>query len=204
LARVEAVRRTVRQARPDVIVCFQGGPFTAMRAYTLGMGIPLIAAERTSPTLYDHAGTSRHRLIEHQVFRTAARVTVPVARYRAPYPAYLRRSIAAIPSPVAPAEGLAAPAVPDANGRFRLLSVGRLAYQKNYQVLLAAFARVAPRFGQWDLDVVGDGEHRAELEAMLGAEPSLRGRVRLHGARKDVTAWYRTAHLFCLPARWED
>src|SRR5437773_1189095 len=101
--RAPIVRRLVRQLAPDAIVCFQGGPFMAMGLYTGGLGIPLVAAERTSPTLYEHANTARHRFVEHQAFRFAARITIQFERYRALYPAHLRARLVTIPNPVAPA-----------------------------------------------------------------------------------------------------
>jgi glycosyltransferase involved in cell wall biosynthesis len=65
-----------------------------------------------------------------------------------------------------------------------------------------AFAQVAARFPQWRLDIAGEGEHRAAVEAEI-AKLGLNERVRLLGAVKDVSALYRASHLFCLASRWE-
>lgn len=200
--RLPKVRRMVREFGPEVIVCFQGGPFMAMRVFTLGMGIPIIAAERTSPTIYEHANSSRQQFIERQAFRTARLITVQFERYRSLYPAYLRDKIVTIPNPVQPARRTASPGTPGPDGRFRLLSVGRLGYQKNLGVLVDAFAQLAPRFPQWDLRIVGEGEGRKALEAQV-ARLGLGGRIALPGATTDVDSEYVAAHLFCLPARWE-
>ena len=202
-ARAARVRRLLKARQPEVIVCFQGGPFRAMLLYTLGLGIPLVAAERTAPTLYEHAGSARARFIEHQAFRFATRITIQFERYRTLYPQHLRERMVTISNPVAPAATQARPGEPGPDRRFRLLSVGRLSYQKNYGVLLAAFAELAPRFPQWDLRIVGEGEDRAALEAQLAGLPQLSGRVALPGATADIGAEYAAAQLFCLPARWE-
>jgi glycosyltransferase involved in cell wall biosynthesis len=202
LKRLPKVRRMVREFNPEVIVCFQGGPFMAMRVFTLGMGIPLIAAERTSPLIYEHANSSRQRFIERQAFRTAKLITVQVERYRTFYPEYLRHKIVTIPNPVAPARRLAMAATPGPYGRYRLLSVGRLGYQKNIGVLIDAFAELAPGFPDWDLRIVGEGEGRKDLEAQI-IRLTLSGRVALPGATTDVESEYVAAQLFCLPARWE-
>lgn len=203
MQRLPVIRRIVRTFAPDVIVCFQGGPFMAMRAFTAGMGIPVIAAERTSPTLYEHAGTRRWQFLERQAFRTARLITVQVERYRSLYPDYLRTKIVTVPNPVSPARILASPAGEGENGRLRLLSVGRLSYQKNYGVLIDAFAALAPQFPDWDLRIVGEGANRTSLETQIGSEPALMQRVSLPGARSDIESEYAAAHLFCLPARWE-
>jgi glycosyltransferase involved in cell wall biosynthesis len=203
LARLSIVRRMVKEFKPDVIVCFQGGSFLAMQLYTAGLKIPLIAAERTAPTLYDHAGTPRQRFIEHQMFRFATRIAVQFERYFDYYPSYLRSLLVTIPNPVAEADVKAQPAVPNENGRWLLLSVGRLGYQKNYSVLIEAFASIATRFRDWDLRIVGSGEERPALEALIAARSDIANRVSLPGVTTDIHKEYVAAHLFCLPSRWE-
>ncbi len=203
LQRAPKVRRIIKAFAPDVIVGFQGGAFRPMAFYTLGYGIPVVAAERTAPSLYEYAGTERKRQIELFSFRFAKTITVQFDRYRAGYPAYLQHKIVETPNPVTVARRHAEPDAPGANGRYTLLSVGRLSYQKNYDVLINAFVEVAERFPLWDLRIVGEGEDRAKLEAMITATPALQGRVSLPGATQDVATQYTTAQLFCLPSRWE-
>jgi glycosyltransferase involved in cell wall biosynthesis len=203
LARLRKVRRLVSHIAPDVIVCFQGGSFRSIQLYTMGLGIPLIAAERTSPSLYDHANSWRMRFIEHQSFRFARRITIQFERYRNLYPTYLRSHMVTIPNPVPRAARLAHPDAAGGEGRWRLLSVGRLGYQKNFSVLIDAFARLAEAFPDWDLRIVGEGEDRVALETQVARLPRLRGRITLPGAISEVEQEYASAHLFCLPSRWE-
>jgi glycosyltransferase involved in cell wall biosynthesis len=203
LARSRKVRRLVNDITPDVIVCFQGGSFRSMQLYTAGLGIPLIAAERTSPTLYDHANSKRLRFIEHQSFRFARRITIQFERYRDLYPAYLRSRMVTIPNFVPQATRLARPDAAGPGGRWRLLSVGRLGYQKNFSLLIDAFAELAEDFPDWDLRIVGEGEDRRALEAQVARLPGLKSRVSLPGAIREVEQEYAAAHLFCLPSRWE-
>lgn len=203
LARTAKVRRLVKDIAPDVIICFQGGSFRSMQLYTAGLGIPLVAAERTSPSLYDHANSRRLRFIEHQSFRFARRITIQFERYRDLYPAYLRARMETIPNSVLQAAHLARPDAAGAEGRWCLLSVGRLGYQKNFSVLIDAFAGLAERFPDWDLRIVGEGEDRGALEAQLARLPELKGRVSLPGAISEVEQEYAAAHLFCLSSRWE-
>jgi glycosyltransferase involved in cell wall biosynthesis len=203
LARLPIIRRMVKEFKPDVIVCFQGGSFLAMQLYTAGLNVPLIAAERTAPTLYDYAGTPRQRFIEHQMFRFATRIAVQFERYVDYYPNYLRSLLVTIPNPVPEAAVKAQPAIPSENGRWLLLSVGRLGYQKNYSVLVEAFASIATRFPDWDLRIVGSGEDRPALEALIAQRPDIASRVTLPGVATDIYREYAAAHLFCLPSRWE-
>lgn len=201
LARAQRVRAVVKASGAAVVLAFQQGTFLSMRLYTLGLGVPVIAAERESPYRYDFIREGRHRDFIFQGFRLAVRVTIQCESYRESYPAYLRDKIVTIPNPVFPAEKFAAPAGTE-SGRKTLLCVGRLSFAKNQSVLLRAFAQIAAVCPDWDVVLAGEGEDREKLEdesRRLG----LAGRVSFLGAVKDVTVLYETAHLFCLPSRWE-
>ena len=200
LRRALAVRRAVGQFRPDVIVGFQDGMFMAMRLYTLGLGIPVIAAERNAPARFDHIQRGRYRDFVYFTMRFARAITVQCESYRAEYPAFLRDRIKVIPNPVEPAS---LQATPDRTAApLTLLSVGRLGYQKNMQALVAAFAVLAPSRPDWRLVIIGEGEDRAGLTAQI-AGYNLQDRILLLGAMQDLAPWYAQSQLFCLPSRWE-
>ncbi|TVR84879.1 MAG: glycosyltransferase family 4 protein [Rhodospirillales bacterium] len=203
LRRATRVRDLVRRRRPDVIVCFQGGQFMAVRSYIFGLGIPVIAAERNAPTLFDHTQAgARGRTIMFNAFRLARFVTVQCESYRTLYPNFLHDRIITIPNPVFPAHRTAVPDRSADNGRFQLLSIGRLGYQKNYDCLISAFARIAERCPEWNVVIIGEGEDRPKLEDMVRAA-GLEGRIVLPGTVTDPEDVYAAAHLFCLSSRWE-
>ncbi len=203
LRRTRRIRAIVNQVRPQVIICFQEGPYLALRAYTLGLGIPLIAAERNAPTQFDHINAGRlRRLIAFNAFRLSRSVVIQSEGTRKFYPSFLQDRIVTIPNPVFPAPLTARPEHPDNRGRFRVLSVGRLSYQKNYESLITAFAQIAALFPEWDLMIVGEGEERRNLETLI-CETGLADRIRLPGTVTNTSDCYANAHLFCLPSRWE-
>lgn len=83
-----------------------------------------------------------------------------------------------------------------------VLAVGRLTHQKAFDVLLKAWAEVSKYAPDWKLLIAGEGEDRADLEALrqqLGLESS----VTLPGTYADVTTVYRQASIFCLSSRYE-
>lgn len=202
IRRGHAVRAIVKHRKPNAIVCFQDGPFIAIRAYTWGLGVPVIASERNAPHRFEHTSAARYQRVILQCFRLAARVTIQWESYRPSYPGFLQDRIVCIPNPVPSAHRQAKPDVPGTGGRYRLLSVGRLSFQKNYGVLIQAFARLASRYPEWDLVIIGDGEQRATLEALI-TSLSLGERVTLPGTTDSIEAWYASSHLFCLSSRWE-
>ena len=201
LARLVAMRRVIRRFRPDVAIGFQQGAFVTMAIAALGTRTPVIAAERNAPQRFEHLKDGHGRSFQFTSFRLAHFVTVQFESYREHYPAYVRRRIVSIPNPVPPAEGMSEPAG-ESTERKSLLCVARLSYQKNQELLISAFARIASRFPDWDLDLVGDGEDRERLEA-LATSVAPPGRIRFAGAQSDVNHYYRSAQLFCLTSRWE-
>ncbi len=81
----------------------------------------------------------------------------------------------------------------------RILSIGRLVPTKAPLATVDAFAKVAPRFPQARLDLVGAGPLRAEVEEAIRAR-GLEGRVTLHGAldHAGCAALMRRAAVFAL------
>lgn len=80
---------------------------------------------------------------------------------------------------------------------FRAVHVARLNHVKDQGTLLRAARLVADRHPQFVLDIVGDGEERARLEA-LADELRLGPQVRFHGLADDVRPYLAEADLFVL------
>ena len=78
-------------------------------------------------------------------------------------------------------------------------TVGRLDPVKDQARLLEAYARIPAEAGRHCLVLVGDGPCRSDLEARA-AQPDLRGRVHLLGARGDVPRLLAGFDLFALPS----
>ncbi len=99
---------------------------------------------------------------------------------------------------------LAAPKAPEIQwppAAVRLLSVARICKQKGLDRMARALASPELRALRWHWVIVGDGDERATLEALL-SELGLAERVTLAGARPahDVMP---TAELVLAPSRWE-
>ncbi len=82
----------------------------------------------------------------------------------------------------------------------RYLAMGRLAPQKNFALLIRAFAHIAGADDQ--LVIAGEGAERAQLEA-LAAELGVADRVSLPGHALDVAARLGSADVFVLSSRYE-
>ena len=93
------------------------------------------------------------------------------------------------------------PRAPAPGGPVRALCVASLQEYKGHRVLLEALAGAGRRLASLQLDLVGNGPLRAELEK-LARELGLQSRVCFHGslAESGVTDMLETADLFVLPS----
>ncbi len=201
LKRACIFRKIVKSVKPDVMIGFQDGAFLSTRIYTFGMGVPVIAAERNAPNRFDFLSAGKHKDKLFQMFRLASRITVQCESYPDQYPAYLRKKISVIPNPVQPVNSFTNPKGKDGEKKV-LLSVGRLAYQKNYKVLLEAFKILHPACPDWILQIVGNGDDKEKLEKYID-DNGLNECINLVPETRNVEEYYTSAHLFCLPSLWE-
>jgi glycosyltransferase involved in cell wall biosynthesis len=84
---------------------------------------------------------------------------------------------------------------------YRLVAVGRLAYEKGFDVLLQAMPAILERF-KATLEIHGEGTERARLQAQIAALGVDR-HVRLMGATLDPLAELVASDLFVFPSRHE-
>jgi glycosyltransferase involved in cell wall biosynthesis len=83
-----------------------------------------------------------------------------------------------------------------------LLAVGRLHADKGFDLLIQAFATLAPSHPDWDLVILGEGDERAALEAQVG-KAGLASRISMPGRAGNVGDWYDSADLYVLTSRFE-
>lgn len=183
------------------IICFHHGILVRFILANLLLGNPVICSERNSLSIYKYVNLPKHNLNYFMMFLVRA-ITVQFPAYVKNYHPLLQKRITPIGNPVFPAEGCANVVAANDKGRFSLLTVTRLCGQKNLEELIKAFASIADQFSDWDLDIVGDGEWQERL-AKLIQSLDMSDRIFLRGKQKNVSDFYKSSHLFCLPSQWE-
>lgn len=197
LGHVKALRRLLRHRKVDVAVGFMHSSFVPLGLAAIGTGVPVIASEHTA---FDHY---RAFGVQGALVRATsplfAAFTATSDRIRRGFPSAIARRMTVIPNPV-----LFPRAVfrDFASSTKVLLCVGVLREEKGHRTLIAAFAKLAERFPDWTLRIVGDGPLRHELEQQV-REAGLAKRVTLTGALTDVSPEYAAAELFVVPSSYE-
>lgn len=193
--RVLALRRVLSASRPTVLCSFLTKNNLIAALATIGTGTRLICAERNNPERQDAHPLWNRAL--GLLYRRADAIVCQTDAVRRCFPAAVRRRLVTISNPVAAPD--VSPSFDDAR---RICAVGRLTHQKGFDVLLRAFALIAPRFPAWTLTIRGEGPDRAALEAAV-ADLSLQGRVRLPGLSSVPRGWVAECDLFVLSSRYE-
>jgi glycosyltransferase involved in cell wall biosynthesis len=205
LRTLRAVRRLLKQWQPQVTIALMTNANVYLALAGWGLPGQKIGSEQNHPPMrplgriWEMLRRLAYGRLDHLVALTA------------PSAAWLRnhtraRHVTVIGNPV-PWPLPVQPPVLDPNtllikGRQRLIAAGRLVEQKGFDLLIEAFARLAPDFQTWDLIIVGEGPLRGPLEAQL-ARLDLQGRVFLVGAVGNIGAWYMACDLYVMSSRFE-
>jgi glycosyltransferase involved in cell wall biosynthesis len=83
-----------------------------------------------------------------------------------------------------------------------IITVGRLAREKNYQALIEAFAHLAPQHPEWSVKIFGDGPMRDVLQQQID-DSGLADRVKLMGMTNDVESQLLDSSIFALSSESE-
>lgn len=194
LMKLFAIRRLIRETRPDVIVSFLTNVNVVVLLATRGMGVPIIVCERTNPAISTNVGKLLKRL-RALTYRWADIVclqsedTVPAFKKMVPG----LHEVAVIPNPLPPA--LLEPAADHDAGppsaRRTVMAMGRLVPIKGFESLIRAFAALSEDFPDWDLHIWGEGPLRPALTQQI-QEAGLQERVFLPGRTEHP--WRELAH----------
>ena len=207
IRRVLALRRVLRDRKPDIAISMMDKNNILMALASIGLNHSrFIGSEHTHPPQYPMAyywewlhrytysrldavvaltRDSAQWLQQHTLARN-----IPVIPNAVPYP--LPSLVPHVPTP-------AQKPIPVAR---RLLAVGRLVYEKGFDLLIAAFQTLAPYFPGWRLYIVGEGPLRGTLAQQI-EKAGLQGRVILVGKVGNVGDWYEAADLYVMSSRFE-
>jgi glycosyltransferase involved in cell wall biosynthesis len=191
------LRKAINKSRPDFVISFLVRTNIRTLLATIGTPFPVIISEQTDPIrgkpgriwlwlrrwvypLADHVIAHTQQAADFLRDSLHCKVTV----IPNPVPLTPPREVAFRPSPV------------------KVAAVGRLVFEKGFDLLLRAFAQVAQLYPNVTLNIFGEGNQRQKLET-LRSELGLNNRVFLPGQVKDVFGVLQEADLFVMPSRME-
>jgi GalNAc-alpha-(1->4)-GalNAc-alpha-(1->3)-diNAcBac-PP-undecaprenol alpha-1,4-N-acetyl-D-galactosaminyltransferase len=200
--RVGKVEDAIRRTRPDTVISFTDRMNVVTLAACRKLDVDTVVAERIDPS-QQPIGYYWSKLRRWGYPRARALVVQTEAVRSQLTPMMRGRPIYVIPNYIdAPAPELSQPPRSHANTKRQLAAMGRLDYQKGFDLLIDAFARAAEGQPDWSLVILGEGPERRRLEEQIhtrGLEP----RVQLLGWVSDPSRVLRDCDAFVLSSRYE-
>ncbi|HMG36078.1 MAG TPA: glycosyltransferase family 4 protein [Blastocatellia bacterium] len=197
--RLLALRRAIRESRPDVVLSFGDKTNVLTLLATRGLQIPVVVSERSDPAMNPIGRVwSKLRL---WTYAMAEAIVVQSPGARNYFPANIQGRTHTIPNPVRK------PATSRTNNIIKpksllIIGMGRLVPEKGFDILLEAFAQIKDRHPQWRLMILGEGPLREELE-VLSQKLGLAGSISLPGRVSAPDEYLAGADLFVMSSRFE-
>lgn len=157
--------------------------------------VPVILSERVDPR---YLPTSKlHRFLKRIVFRNANGIVFQTKEIQNYFSEPIRKKGVVIPNPILD-DNL--PVADVNNSRKEIVAVGRLSEEKNFGMLIEAFAELNLR--DYKLHIYGDGPLRKELESLIG-RLGVENQVVLEGHVERVVDKIQGADIFVLSSNHE-
>jgi GalNAc-alpha-(1->4)-GalNAc-alpha-(1->3)-diNAcBac-PP-undecaprenol alpha-1,4-N-acetyl-D-galactosaminyltransferase len=184
---IAMLRHAILATAPDVVVAHIDMTNVRVLAALHETGVPVIAYEHTDPTQISLGRWNRTRTV---LYRRAHAIVAPNPTAAECFKRGGAAAIA-IPNPLVTPPSISAGR---GLGSRRLVSMSRLSTEKRVALVIRAFASVAHRFPEWDLDIYGTGPLLSELARL--AEKIAPGRIRFCGFTDRPYDLLREADLF--------
>jgi glycosyltransferase involved in cell wall biosynthesis len=210
IARVLRVRQRLQGSRVDVALSFMSVSNSCLALAALGTPAVCIGTERTYPPAVALSKMGElTRWLMYGWLDAVVTQTEDAARWVRSHTR--ARTVAAVANPVCLPLSNQEPRLDPKRflrpGAKLLLAVGRLSEEKRFDALIQAFASAGRKTSaenriSWQLVLVGEGEERKALEALISSL-GLQDQVLLPGRAGNVGDWYAVADAFALTSRFE-
>ena len=195
LQRNKLIRKMIKQIDPDAIVPFLEYVCQKVQLAVFGTKYfrRVTVTIRNSPTV----GNWVYKLRRLTSIALSNSCITQSQRQKEFFPRWLRGKIDVVANPVDYIEE----AFCENAQKVKFVAAGRLVPQKNYPLLIEAFARVAAQ-READLDIFGAGELKESLREMV-ANKGLCDRIFIRDYSHDLLGEYRKSSIYVLSSDWE-
>lgn len=191
---VWSFRNYVKKNDPDIIVSFVARINIVVLLATAGMNKKIIVSERNDPAMDGRS----HFLdsLTKVLYKKARKIIFQTRRAAGHFEGEILKNSVIIPNPIA------VKCFAQEKTKHKIVSVGRLAEQKNHKMLIEAFAEVVERHPNYELWIYGEGTLREKLVTTI-SECQLEDKVFLPGNIPDIHQKIADAEMFVLSSNYE-
>ncbi|MEZ4508377.1 MAG: glycosyltransferase [Eubacteriales bacterium] len=191
------LRKLVKQEQPDLVLAMPEKVNVWTVLFLLGTGVPVVVSERNDP----------HRHPENKLKRALRRIVYPFAKgfvfqtkeAAAYFPKSIRERGVVLDNPL---DVNRIPARHTGERRRVVVAAGRLHEQKNFELLIRAFARFYKTHHEYSLVIYGEGPERERL-VKTANRLGIAGAVELPGQSKTLLQDIADCSMFVLSSDYE-
>ena len=199
LKKIFWLRKYVDGDRPDVVIPFMEAVYCVTLFALIGIKVPVISSERIDPRKSPYV----RNILRRFFLPLTSHLVVQTEKIKNFYPSFIRKKTCVIYNPVNDSVFN----LPSLQGRVgerlnRIISIGKLYPQKNQEMMIRAFAKIADEFPDWQLVIFGEGPLRSSLELIVKSL-QLEGRVLLPGRTEQVIDELGKSKMFCFSSNFE-
>lgn len=199
LGQMSWFRKHIKQLQPFCVLSFLA-PFNMLTIVSLfGSHVPVYVAERIDP--YYGCPNVFWRYLRDYIYKFSHGVCAQTQRNKDYFKGIVRQKTEVIYNPVFLKQNLIGTALKTPKEK-KIVSVGRLHPQKNFELLLDAFADVDKVFPGYSLVIYGEGEIRERLECKI-KQLHLTGKVTLPGNKNNIHSLLLSAEIFVMSSDYE-
>lgn len=199
--RVRTLRRALIGTNPDVIISFLDITNILTIFASIGLGVPVIVSERVDPRF--HRIPVPWEALRRLFYPLATAVVVQTDGAAQWARGFLRAdTVYVIPNPCHNAYSSPIRSHQTGADKHIVVAMGRLCFQKGFDILLHSFAKVAAKHCDWYLVILGEGVDRSSLQE-IAVRLGIAEKVRMMGLVSDPERVLSSADLFVLPSRYE-
>lgn len=191
-----SLKKIVKKEKIDVLVAFLGpASFLAIAIKIFGAKCRVVVSERCDPFVRGRL----YRFFERIFFPKADAIVCQSKKVTEFFKEKHRKKAVVIPNPIA------ASAIPprfEGERRHTVVGVGRLDTQKNFAMLISAFAKLPEQFSDYTLEIYGGGSQEQKLQEQIEAL-GLAERAFLMGVKKNVMHYISDVALYVMSSDYE-
>lgn len=195
------IRSIVRREKPHILISFLPKMQINMMLATFGMGIKRIETVRNNPWV--DKDVEGKRFLWDLCFRRSDQIIVQTQEQAAYFPGKLQKKCVVISNPIS--RDFAETQKRYGEGRVRrFVAVARLNPQKNYPMMIRAFAQAARENPGCTLDIYGGGspESQQKLQDLI-RQLGMEEKICLRGWRKDISEVLTSCDAFLMSSDYE-
>ena len=196
IQRIYKLRKIIKNGKYDYIISFMNDINITTLLAGWNLHTPIIISERADPSV--RKTNKLYKTLEYFIMSKAEKIVFQTEQVKKMYPNKIQKKSVVIPNPVN--NNLPEPYYGKRDKK--IVAIGRLSNQKNFPMLINAFAKFHKNNKDYILEIYGDGPLLNELKDLV-KKHNLERNVFFKGYVKDVINAIKNAEMYISTSNYE-